>query len=71
MRTLIVLAGLLAMTVGAAAAQKSQRHGAPAVRAGAPSGNAVYSGKRNFGTDPDPFIQGALLREQQWRKGGS
>jgi hypothetical protein len=67
MRTLIMLVGLLALTLTPAAAQKSQRKGPPAVQ----SGSAIHSGARSFRGDPDPFIQGQLLREQQWRKGGS
>lgn len=64
MRILVVLAALLALTLTPAAARKSPRQTAAA-------GQAGYSAPRGYRGDPDPFIRGSLLREQQWRKGGS
>jgi len=59
MKTLIALA-VLAAIASPALAQTAQP----------PYGNAVVSGNRVLGTDPDPDVRFDLLREQNWRNGG-
>ena len=69
MRILPIAALVLTLASPALAqsSRKAQRAlPAPSYRA---SPDAVYSGDRRIGTDPDPNIRFELMREQNWRKG--
>jgi hypothetical protein len=65
MKTLIALAVLATAVAAPAFAQTSERFG-HAER----YGNAVVSGNKVLGTDPDQNVRFDLLREQNWRNGG-
>jgi hypothetical protein len=60
MKILVAFAALAVAIASPAFAQQSHR-GDP---------NAVYSGDRYLGSDPDPNIRFELRREENWRTGG-
>ena len=71
MRRICLAAMAIILAASPALAQSSRKAQrplpAPSYRA---SPDAVYSGDRRIGTDPDPNIRFELMREQNWRKGG-
>jgi hypothetical protein len=64
---LAAMAVILAASPALAQSSRKAQGPLPAYRA---SPDAVYSGDRRIGTDPDPNIRFELMREQNWRKGG-
>jgi hypothetical protein len=65
MKTLVALAVLATAIASPALAQTSERYGNFERH-----GNAVVSGNKLLGNDPDPNVRFDLLREQNWRNGG-
>jgi hypothetical protein len=59
MKTLVALAVLATAIATPAFAQTAQR-----------TGDAVISGNKVVGTDPDANVRFDLLRDQNWRNGG-
>jgi opacity protein-like surface antigen len=60
MKTLVALAVLATAIATPALAQTAQQR----------TGDAVISGSKYLGTDPDANVRFDLLREQNWRNGG-
>jgi hypothetical protein len=60
MKTLIAFAALAAAIATPALAQQATRQ----------DSNAVYSGDKYLGSDPDPNVRFELRREENWRTGG-
>ena len=68
MKSLCITISLIVVLTAPALAQSARKG---KVHRAIPATSAAPAAQPRFGTDPDPNVRFEMLRQQNWRKGGS